>query len=305
MITAKKFSKILRSFEKHFNCYTAMHDFTGEIRKTIYGVNNIHSNPFCSALKESRKGLNTVCRDFAGYISEQHLQKKTVPFFKVCHAGLLELVMPLIIHDKLSGVLYIGPFLNGLTERPPHFLEAAKKSKGLHKFRKKKEKLHLLTNDQAETLLDISELLIENLCALVERNKHNPGATSTREERIDSFLARNFKKDLSLEHLAKHLLLSKSRTTQLLREKFGRGFPALVTAKRMEYAKSLLSNSAFTVTAVAKQSGFKDPAYFFNVFKKETGIPPGKYREKFNSEISLASSTPKRSNLSGYSRSQK
>jgi two-component system response regulator YesN len=42
-------------------------------------------------------------------------------------------------------------------------------------------------------------------------------------------------------------------------------------------AKQLLENGLFSVAEVAAMVGYGDAGYFTKVFKKETGILPGKY----------------------------
>lgn len=47
---------------------------------------------------------------------------------------------------------------------------------------------------------------------------------------------------------------------------------------RLEHAKELLLSSKLPVGMIAEQCGFPDLQYFITLFRKEYGLPPGKFR---------------------------
>ena len=51
--------------------------------------------------------------------------------------------------------------------------------------------------------------------------------------------------------------------------------------KRIENAKSLLSGTDISITDISSTLGFDDPLYFSRVFKKNTGMSPREYRNKY------------------------
>lgn len=51
---------------------------------------------------------------------------------------------------------------------------------------------------------------------------------------------------------------------------------------RIENAKLFLLNDDIPMTEAVYLSGFEDQSYFTEVFKKLTGVTPGKYRSKGN-----------------------
>ncbi len=53
-----------------------------------------------------------------------------------------------------------------------------------------------------------------------------------------------------------------------------------IVRKRVEKARQLLWTGKLTVAQVACEVGFSDEYYFSKVFKKLTGIPPGKYQKQ-------------------------
>lgn len=55
--------------------------------------------------------------------------------------------------------------------------------------------------------------------------------------------------------------------------------------KRIEKARQLLWLGQQTISAVAREVGFSDEYYFSRVFKKLTGLPPGRYLKEARSKV--------------------
>ena len=51
--------------------------------------------------------------------------------------------------------------------------------------------------------------------------------------------------------------------------------------KKIETAKSLLSGTDMSVTDISSALGFEDPLYFSRVFKRQAGVSPREYRNKY------------------------
>lgn len=48
----------------------------------------------------------------------------------------------------------------------------------------------------------------------------------------------------------------------------------------MQEAKRMLANTSLSITEIADRLGYEDNAYFCRVFKKETGMPPSRFRQR-------------------------
>lgn len=71
--------------------------------------------------------------------------------------------------------------------------------------------------------------------------------------------------------------LSSRRFTDLFKKHYNMTPNRYITLHRINIAKSLLKTNIFSIADVAERCGFHDVYYFSNVFKKETGVSPGKY----------------------------
>ena len=74
---------------------------------------------------------------------------------------------------------------------------------------------------------------------------------------------------------------------QTLRRKFkdatGQTLSSYMTSLRVERAKELLTSTELDVSAICEQCGYLDQSSFIRLFKSETGVSPGKYREMHQS----------------------
>ena len=86
--------------------------------------------------------------------------------------------------------------------------------------------------------------------------------------------------DLSLKAVASLLGMNSSYLSMLFRKETGITFTDFVNTKRIEHAKQQLLSSPLQIQAVAQNCGILDVNYFTKLFKKYTGVTPGKFRTK-------------------------
>ena len=95
------------------------------------------------------------------------------------------------------------------------------------------------------------------------------------------------------EHLSGHVTLtelgaltgySPLHVLRLFKNSTGRTPHACLTNMRITHAKDLLTDGNATLAVIASACGFESESHFQSLFKKQTGITPGKYR-KFAREL--------------------
>jgi AraC-like DNA-binding protein len=74
--------------------------------------------------------------------------------------------------------------------------------------------------------------------------------------------------------------LSPNYLANLLRKETDRTFTDLVTERRIERAKELLSSTSLLVREIAHQCGFTDEAYFNRRFRQWVGSTPRNFRRE-------------------------
>ena len=84
---------------------------------------------------------------------------------------------------------------------------------------------------------------------------------------------------LSLDQAAEQVYLSKSYFCRIIKDELGCTFTEYVNRLRIERSKTLLRGTGMPIAEIACAVGFDDQSYFTRIFKKQTGMAPGKYRE--------------------------
>lgn len=93
-----------------------------------------------------------------------------------------------------------------------------------------------------------------------------------------TYLRKNYQKDVSLDELAAQVFLSKDYFARMFRETTGMPTSAFLQKIRVEEACNLLTGTSLTIKDIAQHCGFHDIKYFYNVFKRLTGLTPRQYR---------------------------
>jgi AraC-like DNA-binding protein len=109
------------------------------------------------------------------------------------------------------------------------------------------------------------------------------GLAPWQKRRAAELLRENLDGQIGLAELALECRLSISHFTRSFRRSFGTSAHRYLILQRIERAKSLLSNSVFTLSEVALKAGFSDQAAFSRAFNTIVGIPPGHWRRKADS----------------------
>ena len=83
--------------------------------------------------------------------------------------------------------------------------------------------------------------------------------------------------DYHSDDLCKSLNISRTQLYRRLKDQSGKSFSQIQHEIKMQRAYSLLERTDRNVSEIAFALGYKDPSYFVRVFRKETGMTPGRY----------------------------
>jgi two-component system response regulator YesN len=87
-----------------------------------------------------------------------------------------------------------------------------------------------------------------------------------------------YRDPLSLHSVARLFLVSKEHLSRVFRRQYGTTVNDYITDRRMQTAHELLAAGDLEIKQIALLVGYSDLAYFYRVFKKQFGVPPGKVR---------------------------
>lgn len=94
-----------------------------------------------------------------------------------------------------------------------------------------------------------------------------------------NYINNNYMNKITLEEVASYSYLSPTYFSRIFKEEMKSTFNAYVNKVRIEMSKKLLSEDQLSLAEISEMVGYEDQSYFSKVFKKMTGVSPGKYRE--------------------------
>ena len=95
------------------------------------------------------------------------------------------------------------------------------------------------------------------------------------------YIEDHFDKDISLDDVSRVVNISPYYFSKVFKEESGLNFIEYLTNIRIEHAKKLLENSSLSIKEICVSCGYTDPNYFSRSFKKNVGVTPTEYKEKF------------------------
>lgn len=93
------------------------------------------------------------------------------------------------------------------------------------------------------------------------------------------YIKQNYNKNISLDILSNHLCINPSYLSRLMKKETNKNFSEIVLDTRLNASKKLLKDPKLRLNEIAVLVGYKDYAYFYQVFKKSLGITPMDYRK--------------------------
>jgi len=130
-----------------------------------------------------------------------------------------------------------------------------------------------------QTEMLFRDVLNEALLCVV--NRQNSYESQTLFEQVTNYIHQYYYQSLTVASLAEQYNVNRNRLSYVFRRHAGMGPAEYLIKYRINMAQEMLFTSDTPVQQIAQTVGIADPFYFSRVFKKQLGISPTEYREKF------------------------
>lgn len=110
----------------------------------------------------------------------------------------------------------------------------------------------------------------------------NARATDKQQQLVEkaiSYLMENYNEHINLDNIVSDIFLSKNYFRQVFKNTTGISITSFIQKMRVEEACRLLRNTDRSISDISFECGFNDTKYFYNTFKKITGLTPGDFRK--------------------------
>jgi AraC family transcriptional regulator len=104
------------------------------------------------------------------------------------------------------------------------------------------------------------------------------GLSPERLQRVRDYVEAHLDDDLSLTMLADIACLSPYHFSRSFKQAIGVGPQRYVVERRIERAKTLMRRTRQPLASIALEAGFTDQIHLTQVFRRATGMTPGRFR---------------------------
>ena len=282
-----------------------------------------HSNcsEFCKKMRSSQYGVYCEKCDSHGGLEAARIGK---PFIYLCHAGLIDFAIPLIVDGLYLGALMAGQILldkDNSENEPERILQGVGSTLDFESNLEFQHSYALLPVMRLEKIIALANMLShigdycvekavlretivqqssKNQSAELSDNSMNGNAESLSRSKTAKepnkllqpalvYIKKHPQEKITLSKMAALCSISTSYFSKLFsKEKLG-NLSDYVNRTKMERAKELLASTDWSIGAISENLGFDDCGYFIKVFKRETGKTPMEYRNNQTSAGTEAS----------------
>lgn len=135
--------------------------------------------------------------------------------------------------------------------------------------------------DHAMTLSELTEYMIAHAKEAIHRNQKDSKNSSAVCQTLELIHKDYSKADLSVNNLAEGVFLTPSYLSALFKKEMGITIGQYLTNYRLERAKQLLKDKRYKLYRISSLVGYSDANYFARIFKRQVGVIPSEYREKY------------------------
>jgi len=294
-----RISNYLKKLSKYYDATICIKDFSGFISQnpdfhSALSSFMIHDNPYCKYIKSDSEAMMYCQSQIPCIIKKCH--EIRCSFVGTCHAGMWEIVVPIIQNSHIIGAILFGCYKG---ETPPikknyKRINSRFVSLSLNRLEKLWDNTTVIPDNKDVDLIIASlEVIANDIVILQNPNFDNRNiVTSEDKNSYDhmvinaiEFMKAHMKEKISLEQIAYHCNYSTSYLSHHFKKIVGENINVYMNKMKVEHSKNNLLKTDDTLAKIAEELGFSDVSYYSRIFTKICGISPGKFREKYLREI--------------------
>jgi AraC-like DNA-binding protein len=117
--------------------------------------------------------------------------------------------------------------------------------------------------------------------AMVAGNTSGQRIVPRTIERAIEYISRNIHLRFSISELADYCKISPPHLFKLFQSHLGTSPHQYILGQQLSRAKTLLAGTQKSIKEIASECGFESLEGFYRRFRRESGMPPGEYRQKY------------------------
>ncbi len=250
-----------------------------------------HSSPYCLLVKNTQKGYMKCLRQKkALYKKCKELRQS---FIGYCHAGVGELVVPILCDSQVIGSVNIANLSHNTKRAETLF----KRTFSCFDSDAQQQARMIYADFMKPSPADISSILVflellaeclgeiaKNHIGLSEVTVLSGSSSDIMIHKIDTYLQENYAHKITVPEMALQLSFSTKAISATIQKIHGLSFNNYLNRIRIEKSENLLLKSNLSIDEVAQSVGFFDVPYFKKVFISILNISPEDFVRYYKNE---------------------
>lgn len=254
------------------------------------GYGDGRENPLCRIIRTSEKGEARCLACDLGHNRKAGLHRK--PLLYTCHAGFLDMMIPLFIRGRHVASLSSGQIL-AETPSEASFARMRKRLAWLNadagKMRKAYFSAVCMPKEKVRHMMRLLETFAVQLCESLRKIRELESRLERSEVRkAKAYVEEHFTDpNLGLVETAAYAGLSPAHFSHVFRQSTGVTFTQHVQHIRLGLAKQHLVRSEKSISEICFSCGFNSLPHFIRVFRAFEKTTPGRFRSAAKAVTSL------------------
>ena len=263
-----KIKHTLRDFYNATGINTCLINADSEVISSILDT----ENSYCYYLKQLPSARRQCSLSDQVLIEKCKISKK--PEMHVCHAGLIDIVLPIIYNDEILAFLVMGQMKQDVdfSVLKDRITKLGLDSETMERIY---NNLVVFNRDKIESIANIAVMLTKYL--LLE--DFLKPYFNENIDKVLKYINENYNNDLSIQSISQNTNLSKSTLYKLFHSHLGCTVNEYLNKLRVKKSVDMLSETDLSIEEISCRVGFASNAYYTRTFKKVMGTTPLKYRK--------------------------
>lgn len=269
----EKVRELVDHFAKCFDVRVVLCDARGQILMTDQQSSNCQ---FCQYIQNDLYGKEPCFKMDQDKQEEASAKKEMIVY--ECHAGMIEVIVPLFINEVLIGYFFIGQFRDQKSikkEVRDDWMSKMKNNEIEEAFLKQT----LISKDKVQSVMTMFKTMVDYLLSM----HHIQFKTHLTIEPVINYIKENPGKPLKLEAAARLAHCSTSTLSHLFPKLTGKTYIQFLNESRIEHSERLMQQHPdMKIAEIARLCYFDDAYYFSRLYKKIRSYSPKEYMKLYN-----------------------
>ena len=226
---------------------------------------------YCTEIQKSPLGKSRCLHSDMVLLEKCRDSHKTQ--WHICHAGILDIAMPILKNDTIIGYILIGRTRVLAEEKALNYI----KEIGINN-EKMKDYYREVTGynkTQIHSMLKLASMMV----SFILTNDIIHIQTNPLAEAAVAYIDAHINEKISIDMLCKELNASRNQLYLLFHTNFNTTVNDYIISRKLQVASKLLKNTDLSINSIAEEIGISTYTYFSKLFKDKFHISPLAYRK--------------------------